>query len=121
MLVTKFENRTGESILDSAVEYTLELDLADSGVAIVASRERVVETLALMNREPDTVVDWPIGREIALRDGRIRIVIAGQVDRLGQVYRISCAATRAREWCRGGERRRDRQAASTTSWELSAE
>ncbi len=89
VLVTKFENRTGESILDSAVEYALELDLADSGVAIVASRERVVETLALMNREPDTVVDWPIGREIALRDGRIRIVIAGQVDRLGQVYRIS--------------------------------
>ena len=71
------------------MEYALELDLADSGVAIVASRERVVETLALMNREPDTVVDWPIGREIALRDGRIRIVIAGQVDRLGQVYRIS--------------------------------
>src|SRR5687768_18092263 len=50
---------------------------------------RVQDTLALMRRPADARVDGVVGREVAIRDGKIRAVITGRVEKIGTRYSIS--------------------------------
>jgi tetratricopeptide (TPR) repeat protein len=89
VLVTAFENGTGEPLLDGTLEFALERELAASPFVGVASRLRVQDTLALMRRPPDTRIDLEVGREVALRDGGIQALVTGRVDRVGTLYALS--------------------------------
>ena len=89
VLVTKFENTTGQPDLERPLEYAFELELANSAFVTVASRDRIIETLALMRRPADAVVDQPTAIDIAQRDGHIRVVLAGRLDRIGNAYSMS--------------------------------
>jgi tetratricopeptide (TPR) repeat protein len=88
-LITQFENRTGEAVFDGSVEYALERELVNSRFVNVVPRERVHDALSLMMKPLDTPVDRDIGREVSLRDGGIRALIAGRVEKLGGTYVIS--------------------------------
>lgn len=89
VLVTEFDNRTGEEVLDGTVEYALQRELANSRYVKVVPSERVGDTLRLMKLPPDTPIDVKTGREISLRDGDIRVLIGGRTERLGNRYSIS--------------------------------
>jgi tetratricopeptide (TPR) repeat protein len=89
VLVTEFENRSGEEVLDGIGEYALARELANSGYVKVAPPGRVQDALRLMQLPPDTPIDVAVGREISLRDGGIRMLISGRVDKLGNTYSIS--------------------------------
>ncbi len=89
VLITKFENRTGESIFDGAVEYALQRALSESTVVSLVPDERIEDALALMKRPRDTVIDKTIGREVAVRDGHIKALLAGRVERFGTSYVIT--------------------------------
>jgi tetratricopeptide (TPR) repeat protein len=89
VVVTQFENRTGEEMIDGVVEYALKRELANSHYVKVAPPERINDALRLMRLPPDSVIDLEIGREISLRDGGIKMLIAGQVARLGNTYQVS--------------------------------
>jgi serine/threonine-protein kinase len=89
VLVAAFENRTGNPLLDGAVEFALGLELGNSPVVNVVPRVRVDDTLALMRLPLDTRVDARVGREVALRDGSIRAVLAGQSDAVGPGVRFT--------------------------------
>lgn len=89
MLIAGFDNRTGESVLDGAVEYALERELNNSRVVSVVPRERVADVLGLMKKSPDLPIDAALGREIALRDGGIGAVLRGRVEKLGSTYVMS--------------------------------
>ncbi len=89
VLITEFDNRTGESVLDGTVEYALQRELANSRYVKVAPRERVNDALRLMKLPLDTRIDVKTGREISLRDGGIRMLIAGRIEKLGNTYQIS--------------------------------
>ncbi len=89
VLVTAFDNRTGDPSLDGALEYALERELSNSSFVNVVPRGRVEDTLQLMRKPTGTRVDLTIGREVALRDGKIRALIAGRIDRVGGVYSMS--------------------------------
>ena len=89
VLIADFENQTGGAIADGTVEYALAHALGESRFVNVVPRERVVDTLGLMRRLPETAVDAAVGREIALRDGGIRAILTGRVDRLDTTYALS--------------------------------
>ena len=89
VLIADFENQTGGAIADGTVEYALAHALGESRFVNVVPRERVVDTLDLMRRPPETTVDAAVGREVALRDGGIRAVLTGRVDKLDTTYAVS--------------------------------
>lgn len=89
VLISEFDNRTGEEMLDGAVEYALQRELANSSFVNVAPRARVNDVLQLMKLPPDTQIDAAIGREISMRDGDIRFLINGRIEKLGGKYLIT--------------------------------
>lgn len=89
VLISSFENRTGEPLLDGTLEYALERELSNSQYVTVASRERVDDVLRLMRKPLDTKIDASLGREICLRDGGIRVLLTGRVEKLGTTYVLS--------------------------------
>jgi tetratricopeptide (TPR) repeat protein len=89
VLISNFENRTGNPLLDGTLEYALERELSNSQFVNVVPRERAGDTLRLMRKPPNTKIDATLGREICLRDGGIRALLTGRVERLGTTYLLS--------------------------------
>lgn len=89
VLVAEVENRTGESVLDGTVGFALERELHASPFVNVVPRVRVADTLRLMKRAEDTVLEADVAREVALRDGGIRALVRGRIDRLGDRYVVA--------------------------------
>jgi serine/threonine-protein kinase len=86
VLITAFENRTGENVFDGTLEYALERELSNSPFVNVAPRERIDDVLRLMRKPTNTTVDPQLGREICLRDGGIRALLTGRVEKIGTAY-----------------------------------
>ncbi|MFC1795622.1 hypothetical protein ACFL1V_00795 [Pseudomonadota bacterium] len=57
VLITQFDNRTGEDVLDGTLEYALERELNNSRFVKVIARNRVDDVLQLMQLPADTSVD----------------------------------------------------------------
>lgn len=91
VLVTAFDNRTGDAVLDGTLEFLLERELSNSSFVNVVPRARVVDTLRLMQQPHDTRLDPTVGREVAVRDGQIRGVIAGRIDKVGAAYTMTAS------------------------------
>jgi len=89
VLITDFDNRTGEEILDGTVEYGLQRALANSRRVKVVPPERAADSLRLMQLPLDTPINIAIGREISLRDGDIRMLVGGRVEKIGGRYQIT--------------------------------
>ena len=90
VLIAQFENLTGESLFDDGtLEAVLRRALSDSGFLHVAPAERIEDALRLMSRPLDTAVDRTVGQEIALRDGEIRVVLAGAVEKSDSGYQLT--------------------------------
>lgn len=89
VLISSFENKTGNSVLDGTLEYALERELSNSQFVNVVPRERISDALRLMRKPLDMKIDAALGREICLRDGGIRTLLTGRVERLGTTYVLS--------------------------------
>ena len=89
VLVTSFENRTGRPIFDGTLEYALQRELSNSRYVNVVPRERIGDVLRLMRKPPDTRIDAAVGPEVCLRDGDIRALVTGRIERLGSKYLLS--------------------------------
>ena len=85
-MIALFENRSGESVLERTLEYALERELSNSTFPTVVPRERVSDTLALMQGPLDTSVDRVLAREMCLRNGGIRALGTGGVTKLQTAY-----------------------------------
>jgi tetratricopeptide (TPR) repeat protein len=55
----------------------------------VVPRERAGDALRLMQKPLDAKIDTALGREICLRDGGIRALLTGRVEKLGTTYVMS--------------------------------
>lgn len=86
VLIAKFQNRTGEALLDGVLESALDSDLSNSAFLNVVPQERIADDLKLMKRPPGTPIDPALGRELCLRDGGIRAVLTGQIEKAGASY-----------------------------------
>ncbi|HKW63213.1 MAG TPA: winged helix-turn-helix domain-containing protein [Candidatus Acidoferrum sp.] len=89
VLISSFENRTGNPVLDGTLEYALERELSNSQFVNIVPRERAGDALRLMRKSLDTRIDAALGREICLRDGGIRALLTGRVEKLGTTYVLS--------------------------------
>lgn len=89
VLIWAFDNRTGEKVFDVTVEAALARELSNSRFLSVVPQQRIEDGLRLMKRPPDTRVGAVLAREIALRDGDIQALVAGQVEKLGATYVLS--------------------------------
>jgi tetratricopeptide (TPR) repeat protein len=95
VLIVSFDNRTGGALYDGTVEHALASELSNSTFVNVVPRVRVNDTLELMRRPAHTRLDSEIGREVALRDSPIRMVLAGRVERFGGRYALTVDLLRA--------------------------
>jgi DNA-binding winged helix-turn-helix (wHTH) protein/tetratricopeptide (TPR) repeat protein len=86
VLIANFENRTGEPLFDGTIESALERELSNSRFVSVTSPERAGDVLRLMKKPPGTKIDAALGREICLRDGGIRALLTGRLEKLGTTY-----------------------------------
>ncbi len=91
VLIAAFENRTGESIFEGTLEYALERELSNSRFVNVVPRERAADALGLMRKPTETRIDAALGREICLRDGGIRALLFGRVEKMGSGYLLSAS------------------------------
>ena len=89
IVISSFENRTGESILDGTVESALQRELSESRFVSVLPEERVQDALWLMKKSRNTRLEPDIAREVALRDGSTSLVLVGRVEKLGRTYVLS--------------------------------
>jgi tetratricopeptide (TPR) repeat protein len=86
VLVAPFVNHTGDPAFDEVVELALERELVNSKFVNVVPRPRIEDALALMKRPPETRLDDALAREVAVRDGGIRALLTGRIDRVGAAY-----------------------------------
>lgn len=86
VLIAAFDNHSGDRSLDGALERALSHELSQSPHVAVASTRRRDDLLRLMGWTPETAIDRSVAREMALRDGNIRLVLAGTVERPGSTY-----------------------------------
>jgi DNA-binding winged helix-turn-helix (wHTH) protein/tetratricopeptide (TPR) repeat protein len=89
VLITDFENQTGQEVFKSALRTALEMELSNSKYVNVVPRGRIQDILNLMKQEPDIRIDRDLGREISLRDGNIQILLTGNIYRIGNSYSLS--------------------------------
>jgi tetratricopeptide (TPR) repeat protein len=89
VLITDFDNRSGEVRFDGTLETALRRELANSRHVLVVAPERIRDTLALMQREPGATIDAELGREICLRYGGICALLTGRVEKFDSNYLLS--------------------------------
>ncbi|HEX3320240.1 MAG TPA: protein kinase [Terriglobales bacterium] len=91
VLLTDFENSTGENVFDDALKQALAVDLGQSPFLNILSEHRIGETLQLMGRAPSEKVTSAIAREICLRTGT-KAFLKGFISKLGSQYVIGLEA-----------------------------
>ena len=89
ILVSPFENDSGDARLDHVLEVAFGQELAQSRALAVVPRERIADTLRLMKRPPNDAVDAATAREVCLRDGEILMLVVGRIDRVGTRYALN--------------------------------
>jgi len=88
ILVTDFENLTGEEVFDAGLETALTVSIQQSQFVNVFPSSRIQETLKRMRRTAVKRIDEAVGREIALREG-IKGLLACSISKIGSDYLLT--------------------------------
>ena len=88
LIITDFKSPANDSILGLTITDALRWNLEQSTALHVVSRRSMNETLRLMQRPLNTVVNVDVGRELATRDGA-KAVLDGDVASIGGRYVLS--------------------------------
>ena len=91
IVLTDFDNSTGEAVFDDALKQALAVDLGQSPFLNILSDRRVGETLQLMGRAANDKVTPAVAREICLRTGT-KAFLKGSISRLGTQYVVGLEA-----------------------------
>lgn len=88
ILVTDFENQTGQEMFDAGLETAMSVSIQQSQYVNVFPAGRVRETLTRMKLAGTTKIDEAVGREVALREG-IKALLACGISRVGAEYLLT--------------------------------
>lgn len=88
VLVTDFDNRTGERVLDETLGPAFVVSLDQSTHVNVLPRARAREALQRMGQPADRRIDDEVGREICLRE-HVRGLVALSVTKAGSRYAVT--------------------------------
>lgn len=95
LLLTEFENTTGESIFDQTLKTALAFSLAQSPFLDIIPDAKVSQTLKLMGRSPVERVTKELGEEICLRQN-LKAYLTASISSFGSVYVVTLEAVNAR-------------------------
>ena len=85
IVITDFENHTGEEIFDNSLNTAFALSINQSRYINVIPRQRMFETLKRMKIKDLVYIDEETGREIAIREG-VEVCIVPEISRVGSQY-----------------------------------
>ena len=85
ILITDFENLTGEDVFDKSLNTALTVSIEQSSYVNVYSRRRIEQTLKRMKMNDVDRIDEEVGSEIAEREG-IKVMLVPSISRLGERY-----------------------------------
>jgi tetratricopeptide (TPR) repeat protein len=88
VLLTDFDNRTGDSVFDATLGSALTVGLQQSQYVNVLPRARIAQVLAQMERPDTTRLDETVGREVALR-AHARLLVAPAISRIDSTYLLT--------------------------------
>lgn len=88
ILITDFDNQTGEAVFDRSLPAALTVSLEQSAHANVFPRARIPDTLKRMNKPSTEAINEAVGREICLREN-IRGLLSCRISRVGREYLLS--------------------------------
>ncbi len=92
LVLTEFQNLTGEPIFDKTLGKALEIDLDQSPFLTVLPDQKVQDTLALMTRSRDEPLTPALAEEVCARNNG-RAVLAGAIAPIGAQYLLTITAT----------------------------
>ena len=95
LLLTEFENTTGEAIFDQTLKMALAFSLAQSPFLDIVPDSKVSQTLRLMGRSPNEKVTKELGEEICMRQN-LKAFITGSITKFGEIYVLTLEAINAR-------------------------
>jgi len=88
LLITDFQNNTGEEIFDYSLKTALTAGIGQSRYANVVPDQKISQVLQRMRREPASTIDADLGIEIAEREG-IPVVLVPAISRVGDRYALT--------------------------------
>ncbi len=95
ILLTEFENSTGEAVFDQTLKMALAYSLAQSPFLDIVPDSKVSQTLRLMGRNPNEKVSKELGEEICMRQN-LKAFITGSITKFGEIYVLTLEAINAR-------------------------
>jgi eukaryotic-like serine/threonine-protein kinase len=98
IVLTDFDNKTGDSVFDDTLKQALAIQLEQSPFLNVLSDRKVADTLRLMNRKPSERITPAVGQEMCIRTGS-KAMLSGSIASLGSHYAVMLRASD----CRTGE------------------
>jgi serine/threonine protein kinase/tetratricopeptide (TPR) repeat protein len=91
IVLTDFDNKTGDAIFDDALKQALAVDLGQSPFLNIVSDRRVSATLRMMGRPANERITMDIGQELCVRTGS-KALLGGTISRLGDHYLLNLNA-----------------------------
>jgi len=91
VVLTDFDNKTGDAVFDDALKQALAVELGQSPFLNVLSDRKVSETLQMMGRPKNERITADVGRELCLRTGS-KALLGGTISSLGTHYLIDLNA-----------------------------
>jgi eukaryotic-like serine/threonine-protein kinase len=91
IVLTDFDNKTGDAIFDDALKQALAVDLGQSPYLNIVSDRKVSETLRMMGRPASERITIDIGQELCVRTGS-KALLGGTISRLGSHYLLDLSA-----------------------------
>ena len=95
IVITDFENHTGEEIFDKSLNMAFTLSINQSRHINVIPRQRMFETLKRMKIKDLAHIDEETGREIAIREG-VEVCIVPEISRVGSQYILTVTILKAK-------------------------
>jgi DNA-binding winged helix-turn-helix (wHTH) protein/tetratricopeptide (TPR) repeat protein len=91
IVLTDFENRTGDAAFDGTLKKVLEVEIGQSPYLNVLPDQKAGQTLAAMRRRPDEPITRQVGLEICQRNSA-KATISGSIARLGNRFVLTLEA-----------------------------
>ncbi len=88
IVMTDFENLTGDKVFDQSLNAALEVAIGQSRYVNVFPRHRLQASLQRMRKTPETAIDVTLATDLALREG-LRAVLAPSIAQVGDTYSMT--------------------------------
>jgi tetratricopeptide (TPR) repeat protein len=89
IVVSEFENQTGEPVLNGTIRAAVERELEYSDYVRVIQRDRIEDALKLLERPLDSPLNKDLALQLSQRDGGMRALVSGAIAKAGNGYRLT--------------------------------